>query len=137
MAKRNPIIFLGLAGAAAYFLTRSGNKGTGSPEPDANVGSDEWVKVQNMLRMLGYSAAPTGVKDPATSAALIKFQVDNGLPVTGNYDSNTSAAAAKILLAMVQSWFPTPEELIAIKAQHGVITVTMIEDLRRQIEQQG
>lgn len=139
MASSNRSLLLIAGAAVAAFLVMGKKKSAAKAdaEADAYVTTKEWEEIQNLLLFLGYSAPVTGIKDPATSAALIKFQVDNNLPVTGNYDSETAGLATELLVITVQSWFPSAEEIAAIKAEQGIITMTMIEDIIARLKAEG
>jgi putative chitinase len=55
----------------------------GSTGPDV-------VKVQKLLNQLGYMVgAEDGVYGPSTSRAVVNFQREHGLPITGNVDAKT------------------------------------------------
>ena len=139
MASSNRSLLLIAAAGVAAFLVMGKKKSAAKADAksDAYMSTKEWEEIQNLLLFLGYSAPVTGVKDPATSAALIKFQVHNDLPITGNYDSDTQAKAIKMLVAMVQSWFPTKEEMAAIKAKHGIAGPPSIDEIFKAMEEEG
>ena len=62
--------------------------------PGARKGGDrDTIEAQEALRRIGYlSEEPSGIMTEATTAALQKFQKENGLPVTGAADAITRKA---------------------------------------------
>ena len=140
MASSNRSLLLIAAAGVAAFLVMGKKKSAAKADakPDAYMSTKEWEEIQNLLLFLGYSAPVTGVKDPATSAALIKLQIDNHLPITGNYDSDTQAMAIKMLVATIQSQNAAINEAIAAaKVESGIITMTMIEDIIARLIAEG
>ncbi len=134
------LLVLAGAGIAAFLVMRGKKK-----EPvkvDAYVTTKEWEQVQNLLLFLGYQVSVTGVKDAATEAALVKLQIDNHLPITGDYDSDTQAMAIKMLVVTVESQLSAIDEAVAeaiaeAKAEEGIITMTMIEDIIERLKAEG
>ena len=92
-------LFAGLALLAAVSMYRSYAAAQGSGDsPRAEASSDGWAganvrEVQEKLRDGGfYSGEIDGVYSTELAAALVRYQIRNGLPITGQLDLETSDA---------------------------------------------
>ena len=92
-------LLAGLALVAAVSMYRSFATTQGSGDaPRAEASSDGWAganvrEVQEKLREGGfYSGEIDGVYSTELAAALVRYQIRNGLPITGHLDLETSDA---------------------------------------------
>ena len=74
----------------------------------ASLGADESVRtVQSRLKAGGYYAGKiNGVYDSETATAITRYQIRNGLPITGKLDSQTRTALG---FAAEKPGIPTPK----------------------------
>ncbi len=82
--------------------------------------------LQNQLRSLGYyKDTPSGVWNNKTSAALISFQMKEGIVQTGTLDTDTESALDRVWRAHVTQWGFTKE----LKAGDTIEDVTKLQKL--------
>jgi peptidoglycan hydrolase-like protein with peptidoglycan-binding domain len=54
------------------------------PAAKADPERDRYLRVQAALNQIGYGPVPaSGSEDPETTNAIRRFELDNGLPITG------------------------------------------------------
>jgi peptidoglycan hydrolase-like protein with peptidoglycan-binding domain len=83
---------VGPAETASTYSTMAPAAGTPTAPTELRLDSQSVASVQNALRTRGYGIGPAdGVLGPQTSAALRRFQADNGLTPTGTVTAETAS----------------------------------------------
>ena len=91
----------------------------------------EWVgQLQQRLKVLNYfSGNPTGYFGNVTRNAVVKFQQDNRLPITGSVDARTWGAMNRTALPPVSS--PTPPPGFLGMGSRGSQVTTLQQNLKQ------
>ena len=85
--------------AKAQRLAREWRPGTPAPAADAHDANIGIKDLQHALRELGYEPGPIdGILGTKTKAAIRAFQIDRGLPVTGEVSDNLRTSIALVLV---------------------------------------
>ena len=72
--------------------TQMSSSGSSGGQSGGASSSEMILETQAALRQLGYTVSITGQMDAATTAAIRDYQVDNGLPMTGQVDQTLLAS---------------------------------------------
>lgn len=97
--------------------------------------------LQHALSDLGYEVGPIdGIYGPATTEALLSFQVDRDLTATGHLDGETAAAleveadeVEHLLVESIQSQLVELGHLVQIDGEWGPATESAIESLQQEL----